>query len=90
MNNQEAENLLSRNKSVFQHDEEMTKAVDLAIKALQNERPHGKWVHNGITIDGFDTYCCSICGRHIVVFSSLLQSKYPFCNCGADMRGDTK
>ena len=35
MTNQEAIDLLCRNKSVFQYDTEMCKAIDLAIKALQ-------------------------------------------------------
>lgn len=35
MTNKEAINLISRNKSVFQYDEEMIKALDLAIKALK-------------------------------------------------------
>ena len=39
MTNKEAINLISRNKSVFQYDTEMTKALNLAIKALENERP---------------------------------------------------
>ena len=38
MTNEEAINLISRNKSVFQYDTEMTKALDLAIKALE-EKP---------------------------------------------------
>ena len=38
MTNEEAINLISRNKSVFQYDTEMTKALDIAIKALE-EKP---------------------------------------------------
>lgn len=34
MTNREAENLISRNKSVFKYDPEMTKALSRAIKAL--------------------------------------------------------
>jgi len=35
MTNKEAINLIVRNKSVFQYDEEMKQALDLAIKALR-------------------------------------------------------
>ena len=35
MTNKEALNLLSRNKSVFQHDTDMSTAIDLAIDALK-------------------------------------------------------
>lgn len=37
MTNKEAINLIVRNKSVFQYDEAMTEALDLAIKALENQ-----------------------------------------------------
>ena len=39
MTNKEAINHISRNKSVFQYDTEMTETLNLAIKALENERP---------------------------------------------------
>lgn len=35
MTNKEAQNLLSRNKSVFQYDTDMSIAIDLAIDALK-------------------------------------------------------
>lgn len=35
MTNKEAINLISRNKSVFKYDPEMIKALNLAIKALE-------------------------------------------------------
>lgn len=35
MTNKEAINLISRNKSVFRYDAEMTEALNLAIKALE-------------------------------------------------------
>ena len=35
MTREEAINLISRNKSVFQHDKEMLEALDMAIRALK-------------------------------------------------------
>lgn len=35
MTNEEAQNLIARNRSVFQYDPEMLEALDLAIKALE-------------------------------------------------------
>ena len=35
MTNEEARNLIERNRSVFQYDPEMLEALDLAIKALR-------------------------------------------------------
>lgn len=35
LSNKEAQNLIARNRSVFQYDPEMLEALDLAIKALE-------------------------------------------------------
>jgi DNA-directed RNA polymerase subunit RPC12/RpoP len=88
MTNEEAIKLLEtmkdeRNSSVM--------ALALAIEALRNERPQGKWIK--ITKDGTIPveYICSACGRKIFdnYEHQIPQSEfYPFCHCGADMRGD--
>lgn len=51
------------------------------------ERPKGEWIKedNGKTTD---IYRCSICGRSILLCKNADLSKYPFCHCGADMRGE--
>lgn len=59
-----------------------------AVRLLPyEERSHGRWVfkdlHNGKT-----WYECSICGRKIHVGDKVQLSDFPFCHCGADMRGD--
>lgn len=48
------------------------------------ERPHGEWkvsqtmdCHSDIV----NVYTCPFCGKKFY-------SAYPFCNCGADMRGE--
>lgn len=50
------------------------------------ERPQGEWIKepNGKTTD---IYRCSICGRSVLLCKNADLSKYPFCHCGADMRG---
>lgn len=60
-------------------------AFYLAIKALE-ERPQGEWIKedNGKTTD---VYRCSICGRSIMLCKNADLSKYPFCHCGAEMKG---
>ena len=79
-----AMNLISRNKSVFQYDEEMTEALNLAIKVLE-ERPQGEWIE-GEYMDCYSyilpIYICPFCGE-------VECRKYNFCHCGADMRGDS-
>ena len=51
------------------------------------ERPQGEWIKN----DGRDLrdcfYTCSKCGRNINVICGETLEDYPFCHCGADMRG---
>ena len=53
------------------------------------ERPQGRWVfkdlHNGKT-----WYECSVCGRKIHIGDKVQKSDFPFCHCGADMRGEEK
>ena len=59
------------------------KALDLAIKALQ-ERPQGEWLPlSDISPSGFGTWVCSQCGHGF----RGIKSKMPYCTCGAEMRG---
>ena len=53
------------------------------------ERPKGEWIKepNGRTTD---IYRCSICGRSILLCKGADLSKYPFCNCGAEMGDKNK
>lgn len=52
----------------------------------KNERSQGEWIHNGINTEGMDIYRCSICNRIIVTWSARI-NEYPYCHCGAAMRG---
>lgn len=56
-------------------------AIDMGIKALEEQRPHGKW----IIVDDCEHFIakCSVCGR---IEDSRLVKHYSFCRCGADMR----
>ena len=46
------------------------------------DRPQGKW----IIVDDCEQFIakCSVCGR---IEDSRMVKDYPFCHCGADMRG---
>lgn len=51
-----------------------------------SERKRGKWVK--ITTGAMrEKYMCSICGRIIEEdgIEKLVQIRYPFCHCGAEM-----
>lgn len=54
------------------------------IKAY--ERPQGEWIEVTKGIDS-NTYKCPFCGRLINCDKPRLKL-YPFCHCGADMRGE--
>ena len=90
-------------KLIIDIDEELYKAykgrppmlgdsgMDMIVRAVANgipyeERPQGEWIKepNGRTTD---IYRCSICGRSILLCKGADLSKYPFCNCGAKMKG---
>ena len=51
------------------------------------DRPQGEWISIG-TIS--HSYKCSVCGRtlfHTTVGKSHVAKNYPYCHCGAKMKG---
>ena len=64
---------------------DFTNAVRLAIKSLENARPHGKWIyHENWENDGECPYECSKCG-------TCYDYDMNFCgNCGAYMEADNE
>ena len=72
--------------------------LEIEINNLHSVTPQprkGHWILNdnqGVQAVGYLTYHCSECGREI---SSKYHGKisllkeYPYCHCGADMRGNT-
>ena len=52
------------------------------------EPKKGKWIKR----DSYDRrdnfYSCSICGRMVNIICGAHLEDYPFCHCGADMRGE--
>lgn len=84
MTNEEAIKILSNAtfSDEWQGNEELTTAYLMAIEALKDERPHGKWIIDGhhIRCDRCNEYICN---------TDREGNKIPdnFCpNCGADMR----
>ena len=68
------------------NDKEDWKSAEISdlIKAY-DERPRGKWIEYG-----YLEYKCSVCGRHISLEDhwTNITKDFPFCHCGADMRGN--
>lgn len=59
---------------------------DIAPSA-QPERKKGEWLE---LTNGNHTYVCSVCGRMLVNITdgkNNVAKHYPYCHCGADMRG---
>ena len=70
-------------------------AIEWAIKGVENlasaepERLRGKWLR--ITQGAMpEQYICPFCHRTIESYGieELLSIHYPYCHCGADMRGE--
>ena len=79
MTNKEAIEIINNRLNTYYCTDEDLQALDLAIKALENEPKKGKWNKCGWAVE------CSICGEDFPF------DIHNFCpNCGADMRGDKK
>jgi hypothetical protein len=58
------------------------------LPSAQPERIKGHWIE--ITLSNH-TYKCSVCGRllaNITDGKNNVAKNYPYCHCGADMRGE--
>lgn len=68
--------------ALFTLDEYGVEIINLAIEALEAERPKGHWIDEEVR--GFIEPYCSVCGTGLDVIYH-----YKFCpECGADMRGE--
>jgi DNA-directed RNA polymerase subunit RPC12/RpoP len=69
-------------------DEDFQRKLIERMNALPSaDRPQGEWIDIG-TIS--HSYKCSVCGRtlfHITVGKSHVAKHYPYCHCGARMKG---
>lgn len=58
------------------------------LPSAQPERKTGRWIEMSSTNH---TYKCSECGRLLVNITNgknKVAKNYPYCHCGADMRGE--
>ena len=88
MTNKEASDILKNSGVIYSKGnytpDDLEQAVELAIKALENEHKKGKWIVD----DEDEIYMwCSQCEQGKRYSQSLYVKKTNFCpNCGADMR----
>ena len=77
-----------------QLDIEWNNAIDICcydiedLPSAQPERIKGHWVE---IASSNHTYKCSVCGRLLVNITdgkNNVAKNYPYCHCGADMRGE--
>lgn len=62
--------------------EPVDEAIDMAIEALENERPKGHWIYEEGTYKLINLWQCSECYE-------VVDEKTNYCpECGSDMRGD--
>lgn len=58
------------------------------LPSVQPERKKGRWIVKEIGCK-LTSYKCSECGRYITNDTGYdVKEDYPFCHCGADMRGE--
>jgi transcription initiation factor IIE alpha subunit len=86
MTNEDAIEIIETFRLIFDSPEVENKevllgAIDKAIEALKNERPHGEWESGGFCFSAM-SYKCPFC-------KSKTLERTKFCSeCGADMRGE--
>lgn len=80
MTNEEAIEALTSN--VVENPELMYEALDLAIKALEQARPKGKWIIRPDRASDIE-YRCSECGK--IQFADDTNELNYCCNCGSKM-----
>ena len=77
------------------HDKEVAKSIYMYLcdgieecDEVKPERKTGEWLELTNTNH---TYVCSVCGRMLVNITdgkNKVAKNYPYCHCGADMRGE--
>lgn len=67
-------------------DERVIEPIKNGELVIKEERsPQGKWIKSGKT-----TFFCSECGREINTKPFTRPDNFPFCHCGAEMKGVTE
>lgn len=81
-------NWYDENGNIADDDIKLNQITDLvyAIQGVE-ERKQGEWIkdYDNSALDGL--YHCSVCSRKLWVSHDETLADYPFCHCGADMRG---
>ena len=75
------------------HDllEKVIKKINTAPIADAQPVVHAQWICDtpNFPVMGLYRYHCSACDRDIWIKSKELITEYPYCHCGAKMKGET-
>ena len=63
------------------------KKRDIKQHKYEPARPHGEWIRQKTKYGYAHTCECSLCERVIYAPTTDDLSDFPYCHCGADMRG---
>lgn len=62
------------------------------LPSVTPTRKKGKWIYNEKDSDlDYLVYSCSVCGRHVHIYltnNNRCIEDYPYCHCGAYMKGE--
>lgn len=78
------------NITIFCENADEKAVADLKAElqnVIKERQKGGEWILQYRNLNG-EYYTCSQCGRMILVDPDESLSDYPFCHCGADMRGE--
>lgn len=80
--------IISMDLSYSQTTELLNQILEIEKTIDSEERPQGEWVVL-VDEDNIQTCKCSICGRMVDIGNRAFD-KYPYCHCGAKMKGDVE
>ena len=87
---EEIKRLIQNNQNLGQAQERMEQLRSELFAVGMQHLSEGTWIED----KGYDKrdhfYTCSECGRSINIICGESLADYPYCHCGADMRGEQK
>ena len=78
---------LNEDRTVENYKELLKECYEV-LPSVTAQQKTGHWIkdYDNSALDGL--YHCSVCGRKLWIPKEDSVSDYPYCHCGADMRGD--
>ena len=79
---------MMRSYDIDSSESRLMTALDMAIKALEQEPKTGHWIAYEVRLPDRTilNYRCSVCGRKLIGYNTETLSEAPYCHCGAKMQ----